>query len=102
MVENNSLNVFLENLQDQTIQEKIIKLIHANNPFAVFEKKNIEYNGSYSEYIGTQPLEGVQWDKDLSSADFKEIPEVFSCFLEITLDMVYPSIINKKVMQRSV
>jgi hypothetical protein len=55
-----SFNPILENLQDRVIQERVIKLIHANNPFQVFEKRNIEYHGSYGEYIGTQPLEGVE------------------------------------------
>ncbi|CAG8822349.1 6542_t:CDS:2, partial [Racocetra fulgida] len=71
----------------RVIQERVIKLIHANNPFQVFKKRNIEYNGAFGEYIGTQPLEGL--------------PEVFSCRLPIIVDNVYPSIQNKQVMKRA-
>jgi hypothetical protein len=79
-----------------------LKLInHAVNYFAVFGKKNIEFYGSYAEYLGTQPLEGVKWSKDLTGEDFKKLPEVFSCTLPADLDNVYPSIINKRVMKRA-
>jgi len=53
-------NPYLENLTERVVQEKVLKLIHANNPFQRFEKKNIEFHGAYGEYIGDQPLEGVE------------------------------------------
>lgn len=94
-------NPYLQNLQDQTVKEGIVQLIHSDEYFAIFAKKNIEFYGSYAEYIGTQPLEGVEWNKNLESSDFKKIPEVFSCTLPILLDNVYPSIQNKTVMKRA-
>jgi len=94
-------NPYLENLQERVVQERVLKLIHANNPFQIFAKTNIEYNGAFGEYIGTQPLEGVKWKKELTGEDFKKLPEVFSCRLPIILDNVYPSIQNKQVMKRA-
>ena len=95
-------NPYLENLLDGVVKERTLKTIHVNNEsFQIFEKKNIEYYGSYSEYIGTQPLEGVKWTKELTGEDFKKLPEVFSCILPIQLDNVYPSIQNKTVMKRA-
>jgi hypothetical protein len=53
-------NPILENLQQKTIQELPIKLIYANNDFAVFDKGASEFYGAEDEYIGDQPLEGVK------------------------------------------
>ena len=53
-------NPILENLQQKTIQELPIKLIYANNDFAVFDKGTSEFYGAEDEYIGDQPLEGVK------------------------------------------
>ncbi|CAH1764425.1 20233_t:CDS:2 [Entrophospora sp. SA101] len=94
-------NEFLTTLTQKIVQERVLKLIHANNPFQIFAKTNIEYNGAFGEYIGTQPLEGVKWKKELTGEDFKKLPIVFSCRLPIMLDNVYPSIQNKQVMKRA-
>lgn len=95
------LNPLLENLQERVVQEKPLKLIYAKNTYHVFDRGSVEYNGAYGEWIGDQPLEGVQWDKELTSDDLKKLPDVFSCKLPIIHDKVYYTIINKKVMKRA-
>ena len=52
-------NPILENLQNRVVQELPIKLIYANNDFAVFDKGTSEFYGDSDEYISDQPLEGV-------------------------------------------
>jgi hypothetical protein len=54
------LNPVLENLQQRVIQEQPIKLIYADNDFAVFDKGSSEFYGSEDEFISDQPLEGVK------------------------------------------
>jgi hypothetical protein len=54
------LNPVLENLQQRTIQEAPIKLIYADNDFAVFDKGSTEFYGSEDEFISDQPLEGIK------------------------------------------
>jgi hypothetical protein len=53
-------NPILENLNQRTIQELPIKLIYADNDFAVFDKGASEFYGSEDEFISDQPLEGVK------------------------------------------
>jgi len=53
-------NPVLENLQQRVIQEQPIKLIYADNDFAVFDKGSSEFFGSEDEFISDQPLEGVK------------------------------------------
>jgi hypothetical protein len=56
----NTPNPILENLQQRVIQEQPIKLIYADNDFAVFDKGSSEFYGSEDEFISDQPLEGVK------------------------------------------
>lgn len=72
-------NPILENLANRTIQELPLKLIYANNDFAVFDKGASEFYGAEDEFISDQPLEGVKWNKDLTEKEFKKLPPVFSC-----------------------
>jgi len=94
-------NPILENLQQRTIQELPIKSIYADNDFAIFDKGASEFYGSEDEFITDQPLEGVKWNKDLESKDFKKLPPVFSCKLGIILDEVFYTIFNKKKMKQA-
>jgi hypothetical protein len=95
------LNPILENLQQKTVQETPIKLIYANNDFAVFDKGASEFYGSEDEFISDQPLEGVKWKKELEGSDFKKLPAVFSCKLGIIMDEVFYTIFNKKKMKQA-
>ena len=95
-------NPVLENLQERVVQEKPIKLIHAQSAYSAFNRGNIEeFNGAYSEWIGDQPLEGVKWKKRMKDDETDEMPEVFSCRLPIILDKVYYTIVNKRAMKRA-
>lgn len=94
-------NPILENLQNRTVQEQPIKLIYADNDFAVFDKGSTEFYGSEDEFISDQPLEGVKWAKSLESKDFKKLPAVFSCKLPILMDEVFYTIYNKKKMKQA-
>jgi hypothetical protein len=94
-------NPILENLQQRVVQELPIKSIYANNDFAIFDKGASEFYGSEDEFITDQPLEGVKWNKDLESKDFKKLPPVFSCKLPIILDEVFYTIFNKKKMKQA-
>jgi len=94
-------NPILENLQQKTVQELPIKSIYANNDFAVFDKGTSEFFGSEDEFITDQPLEGVKWNKELESKDFKKLPPVFSCKLGIIMDEVFYTIFNKKKMKQA-
>jgi hypothetical protein len=53
-------NPVLENLQQRVVQEQPIKLIHAQNDFAVFDKGSSEFYGAEDEFISDQPLEGIK------------------------------------------
>ena len=94
-------NIILENLQNRVIQELPIKSIYADNDFAIFDKGASEFYGSEDEFITDQPLEGVKWNKDLESKDFKKLPAVFSCKLGIIMDEVFYTIFNKKKMKQA-
>jgi len=94
-------NPILENLQNRVVQELPIKLIYANNDFAVFDKGASEFYGEEDEFISDQPLEGIQWDKELESKDFKKLPPVFSCKLGGIMDEVFYTIFNKKKMKQA-
>jgi hypothetical protein len=52
-------NPILENLQNRVVQELPIKLIYADNDFAVFDKGTSEFYGDNDEYVSDQPLDGV-------------------------------------------
>lgn len=94
-------NPILENLQNRTVQEQPIKLIYADNDFAVFDKGTTEFYGSEDEFISDQPLEGIKWAKTLEGKDFKKLPAVFSCKLPILMDEVFYTIYNKKKMKQA-
>lgn len=94
-------NPLLENLQERVVQDKPLKLIYAQNTYAVFNKGTTEFHGAEEEFIGDQPLEGVKWKKTLKSSDAENLPEVFSCKLKIIWDHFYYTIYNKKVMKRA-
>jgi len=94
-------NPILENLQQRVIQEQPIKLIYADNDFAVFDKGSSEFYGSEDEFISDQPLEGIKWAKTLEGKDFKKLPAVFSCKLGILLDEVFYTIYNRKKMKQA-
>jgi hypothetical protein len=53
-------NPILENLQQRVIQEQPIKLIYADNDFAVFDKGASEFYGAEDEFVSDQPLENVK------------------------------------------
>lgn len=95
------LNPILENLQNKVVQELPIKSIYANNDFSVFDKGASEFYGSEDEFITDQPLEGVQWKKELEGKDFKKLPPVFSCKLGIIMDEVFYTIYNSKKMKQA-
>lgn len=94
-------NPILENLANRTIQELPLKLIYANNDFAVFDKGASEFYGAEDEFISDQPLEGVKWNKDLTEKEFKKLPPVFSCKLGIIMDEVFNTIFHKKKMRQA-
>jgi len=56
----NNPNPVLENLQQRAVQEAPIKLIYADNDFAVFDKGASEFYGAEDEFISDQPLENVK------------------------------------------
>lgn len=95
------LNPVLENLKQRDIQQVPIKLIYADNDFAVFDKGSSEFYGSEDEYISDQPLENIKWKKELEGKDFKKLPPVFSCKLGIIMDDVFYTIYNKKKMKQA-
>lgn len=97
----NNPNPVLENLQQRAVQEAPIKLIYANNDFAVFDKGASEFYGAEDEFISDQPLENVKWNKDLTEKDFKTLPPVFSCKLGIIMDDVFVTIFHKKKMKQA-
>ncbi len=97
----NNPNPILENLQQRAVQEAPIKLIYANNDFAVFDKGASEFYGAEDEFISDQPLENVKWKKELEGKDFKTLPAVFSCKLGIIMDDVFHTIFNKKKMKQA-
>jgi hypothetical protein len=94
-------NPVLENLQQKTIQEAPIKLIYADNDFAVFDKGSSEFYGAEDEFISDQPLENIKWAKELEGKDFKKLPAVFSCKLGIMMDDVFYTVFNKKKMKQA-
>ena len=97
----NTPNPILENLQQRVIQEQPIKLIYAQNDFAVFDKGATEFYGAEDEFISDQPLEGIKWKKELTEKDFKKLPAVFSCKLGIIMDEVCYTVFNKKKMKQA-
>jgi len=94
-------NPILENLQNRVVQELPIKLIYAQNDFAVFDKGASEFYGSEDEFISDQPLENIKWNKNLTEADFKKLPPVFSCKLGVIMDEIFYTIYNKKKMKQA-
>jgi len=94
-------NPILENLTQRTVQEQPIKLIYADNDFAVFDKGASEFYGSEDEFISEQPLEGIKWAQTLEGKDFKKLPAVFSCKLGILMDEVFYTVFNKKKMKQA-
>src|SRR5439155_12123581 len=94
-------NPILENLQQRVIQEQPIKLIYAQNDFAVFDKGVTEFYGAEDEFISDQPLENIKWKKELTEKDFKTLPPVFSCKLGIIMDDVFNTIFHKKKMKQA-
>jgi len=97
----NTPNPILENLQQRTIQEAPIKLIYAQNDFAVFDKGASEFYGAEDEFTSDQPLENIKWKKELTEKDFKTLPPVFSCKLGIIMDDVFNTIFHKKKMKQA-
>ena len=95
------LNPVLENLKQRDVQQAPIKLIYANNDFAVFDKGASEFYGSEDEFISDQPLENITWKKELTEKDFKTLPPVFSCKLGLILDEVFYTIYHKKKMKQA-
>jgi hypothetical protein len=57
---NNKYNLIFENLENRSVQEAPLKLIRAHNDFAVFDKGTTDSYGSEDEFIGDQPLSGVE------------------------------------------
>jgi len=53
----NNNNPVLENLQNRTVQNLPVKLIYAQNEYAVFDKGTSDFYGEYDEYISDQPIE---------------------------------------------
>ena len=98
---NTQLNPILENLTQRVIQEAPIKLIYADNDFAVFDKGSSEFYGSEDEFISDQPLEGIKWKKEVEGKDLKKLPAVFSCKLGIIMDDIFYTIYNKKKMKQA-
>jgi len=94
-------NAILTNLLERVVQDTPYKLIYANNAFNVFDKGTDEMYGSEREFIGDQPLEGVVWDKKLTTDWFEEFPTVFSHHLGIILNKVYYTIINKREIKKA-
>lgn len=95
-------NPILENLQNRTVQQLPIKLIYADNDFAVFDKGTTEFYGEYDEFISDQPIEDkVVWKQELTGKDLKKLPVVFSCKLGIILDETVYTIFNKKKMRQA-
>jgi hypothetical protein len=97
----NNLNPVLENLHQRTVQETPVKLIYADNDFSVFDKGASEFYGAEDEFISDQPLENIKWNKNLTEADFKKLPPVFSCKLGIIMDEVFNTIFHKKKMKQA-
>jgi hypothetical protein len=95
-------NALLENLQERVVQEEPLQLIHETTLFKVFDK-GIEqkFSGAFLEWVGDQPLEGVEWNKKLKSADLDDLPEVFGCRLGIFLNKVYYTIYNEEEIQQA-
>lgn len=71
------------------------------NDYNVFDKGTSEFYGEKDEYISDEPLEGVEWNKDLTEKDFKKLPAVFSCKLEVVKDIVVNTIYSKKKMKQA-
>lgn len=94
-------NPILENLTQRTVQEQPIKLIYADNDFAVFDKGASEFYGSEDEFTSDQPLEGIKWAQTLEGKDFKKLPAVFSCKLGVLMDEVFYTVFNKKKMKQA-
>jgi len=98
----NNNNPTLENLQNRTVQNLPVKLIYADSDFAVFDKGTTEFYGEYDEYISDQPIDDkIIWHKDLTEADLKKLPAVFSCKLGIMLNQVFYTIYSKKKMRQA-
>src|SRR4051812_40554793 len=95
------LNPILENLQQRAVQEAPLKSIYDHNVFAVFDQGASEFYGAEDEFISDQPLEGINWNKDLTEKDFKTLPAVFSCKLGLIMDEVFNTIFHKKKMKQA-
>jgi len=96
----NNNNPILENLQNRTVQQLPIKLIYADNDFAVFDKGTTEFYGEYDQFISDQPIEDkVIWSRELTGAELNKLPLVFGCNLGIILDETVYTIFNKKKMR---
>jgi hypothetical protein len=50
-------NAILPNLENRVVQEAPIKLIYADNDYAVFDKGTTVFYGEYDEFISDQPIE---------------------------------------------
>lgn len=98
---NTQLNPVLENLTQRVIQEAPIKLIYADNDFAVFDKGSSEFYGSEDEFVSDQPLENIKWKKEVEGKDLKKLPPVFSCKLGIIMDEVFYTVFNRKKMKQA-
>ena len=94
-------NPLLENLQNRVVQQLPVKNLYADNAYAIFDRGITEFYGEKDEYISDQPLEGVEWSKDLTEADFKKLPAVFSCKLGVVKDIVVYTIYNSKKMKQA-
>src|SRR4051812_41964314 len=94
-------NIILENLQNRVVQETPIKLIYAQNDFAVFDKGASEFYGAEAEFISDKPLERVKRNKDITEKSLKKLPPVFSCKLPVIMDDVFYTIFNKKKMKQA-
>jgi hypothetical protein len=53
-------NPVFANLSQRVVQEQPVKLIYADNDFAVFDKGASEFYGAEDEFISDQPLEGIK------------------------------------------
>lgn len=99
MTDNN--NTILENLQNRVVQQLPVKNIYADNDYNVFDKGTTEFYGAEDEYISDEPLENIEWNKDLTDTDLKKLPKVFSQRLKVRKDIVVYTIFSKKKMKQA-
>jgi hypothetical protein len=95
-------NAILPNLENRVVQEAPIKLIYADNDYAVFDKGTTVFYGEYDEFISDQPIEDkVVWKKELTEKELNKIPPVFKCRLGVIVDQVLYTAYNKKKIRQA-